>query len=190
MRGFTLLFTMLAFALVAPGAAQAQQPAHTGGAEYSEPEPGATTTTPARPVVPGNKARRLDDGTAAAPADAPPEVQEAIWAANEIVGKPYAYGGGHNRTFKSSGYDCSGTVSYALNGAGLLKSPLDSGSFMSWGKAKKGQWITVYANSGHAWAIIAGLRWDTSGDVSGSGPRWHTDMASTAGFIARHPSGY
>src|SRR3712207_4860061 len=112
---------MLAFALAAPGAVQAQAPANTGGAEY-----GADPSVPARVLVPGNKARRLDDGTAAAPADAPAEVQEAVWAANEIVGKPYSYGGGHNRSFKSAGYDCSGTVSYALNGAGLLKSPLDS----------------------------------------------------------------
>jgi hypothetical protein len=190
-RGPTLLITMLAFALVAPGAALAQTPApaNTGGAAYDESAP-----DPSRPIVEGTVARRLPDGRAAAPSLAPDSVKEAIWAANEIVGKPYVYGGGHNRTFKSSGYDCSGTVSYALNGGGLLKSPLDSGSFMSWGKAKKGKWISVYANSGHAYAVIAGLRLDTSAAgervSSGKGPRWRSTKRGGSGFVVRHPKGF
>jgi cell wall-associated NlpC family hydrolase len=128
-------------------------------------------------------------GVALAPPDAPEPVQGAINAANTIVGRPYVWGGGH-ASFYSDSYDCSGAVSFALHGGGLLDSPLDSTGLETWGVPGAGSWITVYANSGHAWAVIAGLRWDTSGDVSGSGPRWHTDMASTAGFIARHPSGY
>jgi hypothetical protein len=204
-RGPTLLLSMLALALAAPAAAQAQVPASlAGGAAYDEsaPEsapgsaPDASMPAPdaSRPLVEGSVARRLPDGRAAAPTLAPPIVQEAIWAANEIVGKPYVYGGGHNRTFKSSGYDCSGTVSYALNGGGLLESPLPSGSFMSWGKAKRGEWITVYANPGHAYAVIAGLRLDTSAAgervSSGKGPRWRSNARRQAGFVARHPKGY
>ena len=189
MRGLTLLSIMLALVLAAPVAAVAQTPAPTGGASYDENAP-----DPSKPVVEGTKAVRLDDGRAAAPSMAPPEVQEAIWAANEIVGRPYSYGGGHNRTFKSTGYDCSGTVSYALHGGGLLKSPLDSGSFMSWGKAHKGEWITVYANGGHAYAVIAGLRLDTSAAgervSSGKGPRWRSNAREQSGFVARHPVGF
>ena len=120
---------------------------------------------------------------------APPAVKAVIAAANSIATTPYVWGGGHG-SFTSSGYDCSGAVSFALNGGGFLSSPLDSTGLETWGVPGAGSWITVYANSGHAFAVIAGLRWDTSGDVSGTGPRWHTDMASTAGFIARHPSGY
>jgi hypothetical protein len=180
---------MLALVLSAPAAAVAQTPAPTGGAAYDENAP-----DPNKPVVEGTKAKRLPDGRAAAPSLAPVEVQEAIWAANQIVGKPYSYGGGHNRTFQSAGYDCSGTVSYALHGGGLLDSPLDSGSFMSWGKKRTGAWITVYANSGHAFAVIAGLRLDTSAAgeriSSGNGPRWRSNARRQRGFVARHPVGF
>ena len=150
------------------------------------------TAAPSEPVqapAPGSSATLLPDGQAVAPADAPPVVQSVFAAANQIATTPYIWGGGHG-SWDSPGYDCSGAVSFALHGGGLLDSPLDSTGLETWGVPGAGSWITVYANSGHAWAIIAGLRWDTSGDVSGSGPRWHTDMASTAGFIARHPSGY
>ena len=116
-------------------------------------------------------------------------MQAAIAAANQIATTPYIWGGGHG-SFDSPGYDCSGAVSFALHGGGFLDSPLDSTGLEFWGEPGAGSWITVYANSGHAYAVIAGLRWDTSGDSVGTGPRWHTDMASTAGFIARHPSGY
>ena len=122
----------------------------------------------------------------------PQQVKQAIWAANEIVGKPYVYGGGHNPTFRSRGYDCSGTVSYALHGGDLLDAPLDSGRFMKWGAAGTGQWITVYTNPGHAYVVIAGLRLDTSaaGDRRGAkGPRWRPALRKTRGFRARHPDG-
>jgi cell wall-associated NlpC family hydrolase len=163
-------------------------PTPNGGAAYGEPSPATTQLTPDQAAV------ILPDGLAAAPVNAPQEVKDAIAAANEIVGKPYVYGGGHNRSFKSAGYDCSGTVSFALKGAGLLKAPLASGPFMSWGKAKKGKWITVYANSGHAYAVIAGLRLDTSAAgervSSGKGPRWRSNARKQSGFVARHPKSF
>jgi peptidoglycan hydrolase CwlO-like protein len=150
---------------------------------------GPTPSAPA-PLAPGDRAQLLSNGDAAAPASAPAAVKAAIAAANQINETPYVWGGGHG-SFTSSGYDCSGAVSFALNGGGFLSSPLDSTGLETWGVAGAGRWITVYANSGHAWAVIAGLRWDTSGDAPGvSGPRWHTDIASSAGFIARHPDGY
>jgi cell wall-associated NlpC family hydrolase len=135
------------------------------------------------------KKARLVLGVAAPPASAPPAVKAAIAAANRIHTKPYIWGGGHARWW-SPGYDCSGAVSYALHGAGLIDTPMDSGEMMSWGAAGKGRWITVYANSGHAFAVIDGLRWDTAGDTHGTGPRWHRAMVSTAGYVARHPPGY
>jgi peptidoglycan hydrolase CwlO-like protein len=146
---------------------------------------GPTPSVPA-PLAPGDQAQLLPDGDAAAPASAPEAVKAVIAAANQIDETPYVWGGGHG-SWVSSGYDCSGSVSYALHGGGLLDSPLDSTGLETWGVAGAGQWITVYANAGHAWALIAGLRWDTSG---GAGPRWHPDIASSAGFIARHPDGY
>jgi cell wall-associated NlpC family hydrolase len=149
----------------------------------------ADTAPAATPPVPGSAAELLPNGQAAAPADAPAAVQAVIAAANQIADTPYIWGGGHG-SFDSPGYDCSGAVSFALHGGGFLDSPLDSTGLEFWGEPGPGSWITVYANSGHAFAVIAGLRWDTSGDSSGTGPRWHTDMASTAGFIVRHPAGY
>ena len=107
------------------------------------------------------KRAKLIDGVAHAPALAPPAVQAAVWAANQIVGKPYRWGGGHGK-WTDTGYDCSGAVSFALHGGELLDSPLDSGSFMRWGRRGRGDWITVYTNPGHAYAVIAGLRLDTS----------------------------
>jgi hypothetical protein len=184
----TVLLGLLVFAT--PASAQTSDPggsaptAASGGLEYGTAAP--------QPVVAGTVAKLQSDGLAAAPLDAPPEVQEAVWAANKIIGLPYVYGGGHGN-FKSRGYDCSGTVSYALHGANLLRSPLDSGSFMRWGLAGKGDWFTVYTNPGHAFAVIAGLRLDTSpaGDRSGlRGPRWRPVLRSTRGFKARHPLGF
>jgi cell wall-associated NlpC family hydrolase len=159
----------------------------TGGATYEKAPKKALRAT-----WDGPKAVVGRDGLAVAPAGAPEEVLEAIAAANKIIGKPYRYGGGHARV-EDSGYDCSGTVSYALIGAGLLKTPLDSGSFMRWGKAGPGEWFTIYTNPGHAFAVIAGLRLDTSaaGDPSGAkGPRWRPTLRSTRGFAARHPDGF
>jgi Putative peptidoglycan binding domain len=142
-----------------------------------------TTAAPA-----GENATLGADGLAVAPASAPPEVQGAIEAANRIVGKPYKYGGGHGR-WEDSGYDCSGAMSYALHGAGLLDRQLTSGDFMSWGKAGKGSWITVYAHGGHGFLVIAGLRFDTGYNNAGKGPRWSEQMRPTDGYTVRHPSG-
>lgn len=148
------------------------------------------TETPA--TTPGLRATLSSDGrTAIAPAGAPLQVQKAIWAANKITRKPYIYGGGH-ATFKkiSKGYDCSSTVSYALGNGGLLTgTPLNSSGFMSWGESGKGTWVSVYTNPGHAYAIIAGLRLDTSGPGE-RGPRWRPVKRSSAGFKVRHPEGF
>src|SRR4051794_32046370 len=172
----------------APGPATATAPAPTtGGAAYGEPNAATTQLTPEQ------TATILPNGMAAAPVAAPQEVKDAIAAANEIVGKPYVYGGGHNARFLSRGYDCSGTVSYALHGASLLRSPLDSSSFMKWGARGPGTWFTVYTNPSHAFMVIAGLRLDTSaaGDPTGAkGPRWRPVLRSTRGFSARHPDGF
>jgi peptidoglycan hydrolase CwlO-like protein len=142
--------------------------------------------TPA-PLTPGQSASYISESQASVPSGAPPAVQAAIEAANSIATTPYVWGGGHG-SFESSGYDCSGAVSFALNGGGFLSSPLDSTGLETWGDPGAGQWITVYANAGHAWMVIAGLAFDT---VGGPGPRWHSaPVSSTEGFIARHPSGY
>jgi hypothetical protein len=124
------------------------------------------------------------------PKSAPARVKAVIAAANKIRSKPYIYGGGHAR-WNDSGYDCSGSVSFALHGGNFLESPLPSGPLASWGLPGAGRWITVYANAGHTYAVIAGLRWDTSGNLDGStGPSWHTDLRTPAGFVARHPAGF
>lgn len=197
MRAFaplTIIVTLFAGFLLAPSVSFAEKPKKkratavqaTGGAGFGEKNKHLAQSAD------GAKAVLLDNGLAAAPDNAPEAVKEAIWAANEIIGKPYVYGGGH-RSFKSRGYDCSGTVSYALNGGGLLDSPLDSSSFMKWGESGEGEWITVYTNPGHAFVVIAGLRLDTSaaGDPrGGKGPRWRPALRSTKGFKARHPEGY
>jgi peptidoglycan hydrolase-like protein with peptidoglycan-binding domain len=139
------------------------------------------------------------DGTATAPADAPVAVQEAIAAANSIIDDPYIYGGGH-ASFTDTGYDCSGSVSFALHGGGLLSSPEDSSQMETYGQAGPGKWITVYANAGHAFVIIAGLAFDTAhyGPTfpSGTGPRWlqPADVIAnlsdgTGGYVVRHPAG-
>ncbi|MBS1886720.1 MAG: hypothetical protein JSU06_05980 [Actinobacteria bacterium] len=158
----------------------------------STPTPGSTecTTSPegVRSCLPITPAELLY-GVAAPPESAPPAVKAAIAAANRIHTLPYVWGGGHARWW-SPGYDCSGAVSYALHGAGFITTPMDSGEMMNWGVPGKGRWITIYANAGHAFAVIDGLRWDTVGDASGTGPRWHPEMVSTAGFVARHPAGY
>jgi cell wall-associated NlpC family hydrolase len=127
-------------------------------------------------------------GVALAPPDAPEAVKGAINAANTIVGRPYVWGGGH-ASFYDNSYDCSGAVSFALFGGGLIPRPLTSGELEHWGAPGPGKWITVYANAGHTFAEIAGLRWDTVGDEQGTGPRWHLATTSTAGFVARHPPG-
>jgi cell wall-associated NlpC family hydrolase len=130
----------------------------------------------------------LLSGIALAPPDAPETVKGVINNANSIVGRPYIWGGGHGSWY-SVGYDCSGSVSFALFGGGLIPEPLTSGALEGWGAPGPGKWITVYANATHTFAEIAGLRWDTVGDENGTGPRWHLAPTSTAGFVARHPPG-
>jgi hypothetical protein len=128
---------------------------------------------------------KLDNGKAIAPCEAPRRVKRVIRAANEIAkGKDYCWGGGHGE-WKSSCYDCSGAVSYALHGGDLLDSPLDSSGLANWGRKGRGNWITVYANSGHAYAVIAGLRFDTS-MTAGDGPGWSSQMRSSDGYRVRH----
>jgi hypothetical protein len=168
--------------------------AASGGTRYVPPPPPA-------------KRAKIVDGIAIPPASAPRRVKRAIAAANRIIRKPYRYGGGHklyakiagtSRTRLDRGYDCSGAVSFALYGGRFLRSPLDSSSFMSWGRRGKGRWITVYTNPGHAYLVVAGLRFDTSGGdrvspeerASGSGPRWRKYRRSPRGFTARHPRRY
>jgi hypothetical protein len=186
---------MLMLCVVAPAAAFAEAP--TGGAAYTPPPPPPPdpSTVPLglpHPTVPGTQAVLLPDGTAAAPADAPAQVQNAVWAANTIQTLPYVYGGGHRSFISRVGYDCSGTVSFALNAAGLLKRPRDSSSFMRYGKRGKGQWFTVYTNPGHAYVVIAGLRLDTSsaGSGGGKGPRWRAKGRPSVGYVVRHPRGF
>jgi peptidoglycan hydrolase CwlO-like protein len=148
---------------------------------------GSVPSSAPAPLTPGQEAEYISESQASVPAAAPPAVKAAIEAANSIATTPYVWGGGHG-SFESSGYDCSGAVSFALHGGGFLDSPLDSTGLTTWGEAGPGQWITVYGNAGHAWMTIAGLAFDTSG---GAGPRWHpTPVSSTEGFIARHPPGY
>ena len=193
----TYLRALVAFAAVAlglPGAASAQTPS-TGGSVYVPPPP------------PAERAK-IVNGIAVPPIAAPARVRRAIDAANLIVRKPYIYGGGHKpypgrkqamiTANLDDGYDCSGTISFALYGGRFLNSPLASSSFMGWGLEGKGRWITVYTNPGHAYVVIGGLRLDTSGGDrlapeerrSGKGPRWRKYNRSPIGYTARHPKNY
>jgi cell wall-associated NlpC family hydrolase len=165
----------------------------TGGATAASTD---TTTSVAGPevkpelLVPGTMARYVD-GLAAAPESAPVAIQDIIWAGNELIGLPYIYGGGHG-SFISPGYDCSGTVSYALHGASLLTTPEDSSEFMAWGGEGLGRWVTVFSDPEHAYMTVAGLRLDTSSadDPSNEqGPRWRPLRQSNAGYTVRHPVG-
>jgi cell wall-associated NlpC family hydrolase len=133
--------------------------------------------------------RVLGNGQVVPPRNAPRAVQVVMQAANAISRFPYKWGGGHG-AWRDNGYDCSGSVSFALAAAGFLNSPLTSGSFMSWGQPGPGKWITIYASPGHVFMIVAGMRYDT-GALSGAGhTRWNSAMRSTAGFTAVHPPGY
>jgi cell wall-associated NlpC family hydrolase len=174
-------------ALLSAASADAQ----TGGSAA----PGAPTDSGSAPGpnVSGKagKARLIrKSGVAVAPAGAPQAVVSAIAAGNAIRKRPYVWGGGH-ASFESRGYDCSGAVSYVLHAAGMLSSPLPSGPLMSWGFPGKGRWISVMANASHAYAVIAGLRFDTSSYGSGgSGPRWRWTKRRPRGFAVRHFRGY
>ena len=141
-------------------------------------------------VVPGDRAEIIH-GLAAAPEAAPLIVKRMIWAANKIIGRPYVFGGGH-RSFLSHGYDCSGTVSFALHGGRLLRSPLDSSQFIGWGDGGQGQWVTILTDPAHAYLDIAGLRLDTSAaddPTDQQGPRWRPLRPGNGGYAVRHPDG-
>jgi peptidoglycan hydrolase-like protein with peptidoglycan-binding domain len=166
--------------------------ASTGGAlpknrKMPKPEVEPEDATAPLRLGPGMVATVGSDGLAVAPAAAPDVVKAIIEAGNRIATKPYIYGGGHGR-WEDAGYDCSGSVSYALHGAGLLDQSMPSGGFMNWGDAGPGQWVTTYANGGHIFMVVAGLRFDTSGRSS-AGSRWQADMRSGSGYSVRHPSG-
>ncbi len=176
--GLALLVALGAIAVAAPGSASAR--CTTGG------------VTPAEVDIctPTANARLLPNGMLIPPKSAPARVKSVIAAANKIRSKPYIWGGGHARWW-DAGYDCSGSVSFALHGGEFLESPLPSGPMESWGLEGEGRWITIYANAGHAYAVIAGVRLDTSGDEGGeTGPRWHTELRDNVGYTARHPAGY
>jgi cell wall-associated NlpC family hydrolase len=168
----------------------APPPANTVlGSTGGEPVAAAAEGRP-RLLVPGSTAE-LIDGLAAAPMSAPKAVEKMIWAANQIIGRPYVFGGGHG-SFKSFGYDCSGTVSFALHGASLIKLPMDSSEMMNWAGRGVGRWVTVFANPGHAYMTIAGLRLDTSpvdDPTNQNGPRWRPLRPENSGFALRHPKG-
>jgi cell wall-associated NlpC family hydrolase len=141
-------------------------------------------------LVPGSMARYVN-GLAAAPMSVPASVQEVVWAGNQIIGLPYIFGGGH-ASFVSPGYDCSGTVSFALHGANLLQTPEDSSEFEVWGSHGVGRWVTIFSNPGHAYMTVAGLRLDTSAaddPTNQQGPRWRPLRQGNEGFIVRHPLG-
>jgi len=168
---FGILFAAAALALIVSPATAA-----------SFPTSGPTTT--------GSKAC-LHLGQACAPEKAPLAVKRAIWAANQLRSKPYRYGGGH-KSFSDRGYDCSGTVSYALGGAGLIKAPLSSSEFRYFGESGRGKWITIYARHGHTFAVIAGLRLDTTPYLTARdrwAPGWQLTDRAPSGFEARHPVG-
>jgi hypothetical protein len=180
LRILIAVLALVAALLAVSATAQAETP---GGVSTTTPEVETPTAPPSKAI--------LVRGRAIAPADAPAAVKKVIAAANKIRTKPYIYGGGHGRWW-DAGYDCSGAVSFALHGGSLIDTPMPSGSLAGWGSAGKGRWITVYANGGHAYAIIAGLRWDTAGVTNGTGPRWHKSLGAQASgpFTARHPAGY
>ena len=180
--------TICALAVAVPAAAQ------TGGSAPPGSTTTTATTTPSAPIGPPGRGKVRKDGTAVAPADAPPAIQTAIAAGNAIRTYPYRWGGGH-RSFYDTGYDCSGAVSYLLHAAGFLSSPMPSGPLASsWGALGKGRWITVYANASHAYMVVAGMRFDTSavGEKlnQGSGPRWRRTKRKPLGYTAKYYPGY
>jgi cell wall-associated NlpC family hydrolase len=161
----------------------------TGGADPANTKHvrAASAPTIRAAAVPGTIATVDRFGMAHPPATAPAAVKEAIWAGNAIQKKPYKWGGGHGR-WKDRGYDCSGTVSYVMHAAGLLDTPLVSGAFARWGERGRGKWVSIYANGGHVYTYLAGLRLDTSGSGE-RGPRWRLEPRSPRGFTVRHPRG-
>jgi cell wall-associated NlpC family hydrolase len=189
--------------VVSPVAGEATDTdAAAGGSQAASPQDDLSLPTPKGPATKTERsqtqapavrdlsvdeATALPNGVALPPLEAPEAVLQVIRAGNTIARTPYKWGGGHG-SFKDNGYDCSGSVSFALFSAGLIEGSRTSGGLMSWGQAGKGRWITVYANGGHTFMEVAGIRFDTSGrQVTGS--RWQNEFRSTAGFVARHPAG-
>ena len=176
--GLAACTALVALAMLIPAGASAG----CGGGGVTSADIDMCTPTP--------KARLLANGMLVPPKSAPARVKSVIAAANKIRSKPYILGGGHGKWW-DRGYDCSGAVSYALKGGDFIESPLPSGPMAQWGSPGEGRWITVYSNPGHAYAVIAGYRWDTSGNTDGkTGPSWHQEVREPTGFVARHPLGY
>jgi hypothetical protein len=179
-------------ALISPPTAE-QDPAMCAPAAVE----GVSAALEGAPVTPGDHAQLLPSGLAAAPAGAPLAVREIIAAGNQIVGKPYTYGGGHGLPLSEIAptYDCSSSVEHLLYGAGLLPVDYDapSGTLESFGEPGPGRWVTLYANADHVFMYVAGLRWDTHNaagpDDGSTGIGWHPLIRSDDGFVARHPVG-
>ena len=170
------LVVLAALLVVGAGSASAST---TGGASFQPPPPPP-------------KRAKIVNGRAIAPRNAPIRVRQVIRAGNRIIDKPYKWGGGHASFSRlDSGYDCSGSVSYALRGGRLISSPMASGSLMRWGRSGPGKWVTVYAHGGHAYMVVAGLRLDTSmrDNPSRTGPQWSKRLRRNDAFVARHPRG-
>jgi cell wall-associated NlpC family hydrolase len=179
---FAALAAVVVGVVVLPAQALAASPSSTAAGGMTAKQ------APAPPAeVPGEHASLTVSGLAVPPASAPQAVKDVIAAGNRIARKPYRYGGGHGR-WLDSGYDCSGSVSFALRGGALLRSPLDSSGFMRWGQRGRGTWITIRSNPGHAYMIVAGLRFDTSARRVG-GSRWTDQMRSARGYRGTHPAG-
>ena len=191
MIGATLVAAPAASAKVLPGGISARSGLEAEIPESTEEVPVETETGEIEGEVTQAGKAALVGGRAIAPLNAPAMVKRVIAAANHIRATPYVWGGGHG-SFISTGYDCSGAVSYALHGGKLLSTPLTSGSLESFGEEGPGRWITIYANAAHTYMVVAGLRFDTAGDESGTGPRWHptTAAAATGSYVVRHPVGY
>jgi cell wall-associated NlpC family hydrolase len=195
--GRILIFLLAGLACAAPGCSDSGSTAESdaqrvASEEASEdpqaPRPQVVQALPRRaPIGTGSVAILQPDGTASAPIEAPAVVQEVIHAGNLISNSPYIWGGGHGR-WLDDGYDCSGSVSFALFAGDLLSSPLTSGGFMSWGEPGPGRWITIYTNPGHVYMVVAGLRFDTSGRTR-LGSRWQPEVRPAGGFVVRHPPG-
>jgi hypothetical protein len=177
-RRTAVAFVLSALLVVLPARAQAST---TGGISYP------SSTAPAGTAAGVGIASIGEDGLAVAPAGAPAQVVALIAAGNAIAALPYKYGGGH-KSFDDSAYDCSGSVSFALHGAGLLDTTLDSTGLSRWDETGPGAWITIYANKTHTYLVVAGLRFDTSGQKL-AGTRWQAAARSSRGFKLRHPAG-
>jgi cell wall-associated NlpC family hydrolase len=176
---------------VAGDAGAAPEAAPDPGLENAGPKPTQPASAGLKPRRTGHtditKATALPNGIALPPLEAPEEVKQIIEAGNVIARAPYLWGGGHGK-WLDKGYDCSGSVSFALAAAGLIDGPMASGPLMGWGEPGKGKWVTIYTHPGHVFMVVAGIRFDTSGrQVTGS--RWQNAMRSTSGFVARHPAG-